>query len=295
MATIDITRNYADGEVLTEADLDAICDDIEAFLNVTKISDDNIQNNSITGSLKLLTASVTAAKLASDSVTTVKIADANVTEPKLADDAVTTSKIADGAVTSEKLAAAAQIPPGVIWAYSAEAAPTGWLLCDGSAVSRTTYADLFAVVGEIYGQGDNTTTFNVPDFRGRFLRGWDNGAGNDPNAGTRTAMNTGGATGDEIGSVQGDATAHPASGNFTAASDGAHTHTFNYTKAPPPGTTEEILAPGTGSTLDGSTNGVSMSSVALSVVSGGAHTHSISGGDSETRPINAYVNYIIKT
>jgi len=52
-------------------------------------------------------------------------------------------------------------------------APTGWLLCDGTAVSRTTYASLFAVIGTTFGTGDDSTTFNVPDFRGRVPAGPD--------------------------------------------------------------------------------------------------------------------------
>jgi microcystin-dependent protein len=62
-------------------------------------------------------------------------------------------------------------PTGSIVAYGAEEAPTGWLLCDGSAVSRTTFADLFAVIGETYGAGDLSTTFNLPDLQQRFPLG----------------------------------------------------------------------------------------------------------------------------
>lgn len=51
--------------------------------------------------------------------------------------------------------------------------PTGYLLCDGSAISRTSYADLFTALGTLYGAGDGSTTFNLPDFRGCFLRGYD--------------------------------------------------------------------------------------------------------------------------
>lgn len=60
-------------------------------------------------------------------------------------------------------AIAAAVPPGVIWPYGGASAPPGFLLCDGSAVSRTTYAALFAVIGETYGAGDSSTTFNVPN------------------------------------------------------------------------------------------------------------------------------------
>lgn len=60
------------------------------------------------------------------------------------------------------------IPPGVMSAYGGSSAPTGYLLCDGSAVSRTTYAALFAAISTTFGTGDGSTTFNVPDMRGRF-------------------------------------------------------------------------------------------------------------------------------
>lgn len=54
--------------------------------------------------------------------------------------------------------------------------PDGWLLCDGSQISRATYAKLFDVLGTAWGVGDGTTTFDLPDFRGKFLRGVDDGA-----------------------------------------------------------------------------------------------------------------------
>jgi microcystin-dependent protein len=63
--------------------------------------------------------------------------------------------------------AEAAIPTGTVSQFAGATAPTGWLICDGSAVSRTTYSTLFGVVGATYGAGDGSTTFNVPDFRGR--------------------------------------------------------------------------------------------------------------------------------
>ncbi len=59
------------------------------------------------------------------------------------------------------------IPPGTVWDYAGATAPTGWLECDNSAVSRATYAALFTAIGTTWGAGDGATTFNVPDFRGR--------------------------------------------------------------------------------------------------------------------------------
>lgn len=104
MASIDITRAYLDGEILFASDVDAIIDAIETFLNVTKLTDDNISNSGITGSLKLVNASVTNAKLATDAVGTTNIVDGAVTTAKIAASAITTAKIADGAVTNAKIA-----------------------------------------------------------------------------------------------------------------------------------------------------------------------------------------------
>lgn len=101
--------------------------------------------------------------------------------------------------------AADRTPVGVISAFGGTTAPSGWLMCDGSAVSRTTYIDLYNVIGTAFGEGDGSTTFNLPDLRGRFIRGRDAGQGCDPDAGYREAMATGGNTGDSVGSVQDDA------------------------------------------------------------------------------------------
>lgn len=60
-----------------------------------------------------------------------------------------------------------QTPPGVISQYAGSTAPTGWLICDGTAVSRSTYASLFSVLSTTYGVGDGSTTFNLPDLRTR--------------------------------------------------------------------------------------------------------------------------------
>lgn len=81
--------------------------------------------------------------------------------------------------------------------------PAGWLECNGAAVSRTTYAALFAVLGTTYGVGDGSTTFALPDLRGEFVRGWDHGKGSDPNAGARTSRGDG-TTGDNVGTKQAD-------------------------------------------------------------------------------------------
>lgn len=82
------------------------------------------------------------------------------------------------------------LPPGVLVPYGGSSAPSGWLLCDGSAVSRTTYAALFAILSTTYGAGDGSTTFNLPDLRGRAPVGAGTGATTEAvDAGAVTAAN----------------------------------------------------------------------------------------------------------
>jgi microcystin-dependent protein len=91
------------------------------------------------------------------------------------------------------------VPSGVVHAYSGTTLPTGWLLCDGSAISRITYSNLFSIISTSHGSGDGSTTFNLPDYRGQFLRGRVNittisGSGTvpvSPNNTTATFLNHG--------------------------------------------------------------------------------------------------------
>ena len=90
-----------------------------------------------------------------------------------------TGAIEDSSESTASLILAAAPPSGVITVFAGTSAPTGWLECDGSNVSRSTYADLFSAIGTNFGVGDGTTTFGLPDLRGEFVRGWDNGRGVD--------------------------------------------------------------------------------------------------------------------
>jgi phage-related tail fiber protein len=174
------------------------------------------------------------------------------------------------------------MPSGVIQAFGGNAAaPPGWLLCVGSAVSRTTYASLFAAIGTAFGSGDGSTTFNLPDLRGQFLRGVDAGAGRDPNSGTRTAMASGGNTGDNAGSVQASATAVPVA-PFTNGYPGGNTG------SPTPTDSGFVFTSSQGSGSKGSDWGRAAATNSLPA------QQNVAGGDSETRPTNAYVQFIIK-
>jgi len=98
------------------------------------------------------------------------------------------------------LIAQGAVPAGTVISYPAATPPSGYLECDGSSLLRATYADLFAVIGVTYGNVDGTH-FNLPDYRGRFMRGQDNGAGRDPDAGAR-ANRGDGTAGDNVGTTQ---------------------------------------------------------------------------------------------
>lgn len=154
-------------------------------------------------------------------------------------------------------------PSGSILAYGGASAPTGYLLCDGTPYSRTTYASLFSAIGTAYGNGDGSTTFNVPDLRGQFLRGVTGASANDPDAASRTANNSGGNTANNVGSEQG----------YQVQS---HLHSI-----------PNIFLGGGGvsNTVQGNPTNPSLP---LSQNTGGT-------GGNETRPINVYVTFVIKT
>lgn len=157
---------------------------------------------------------------------------------------------------------------GQVGFFAMNAPPTGWLKANGAAVSRTTYASLFAAIGTTFGVGNGTTTFNVPDMRGEFPRGWDDGRGVD--------------TGRAFGSAQsGQNLAHTHTGSTDSA--GAHTHTTAVL------TTANPSLAGTG--------GSGAQVVSGNTSSAGAHTHTLtiaSDGGTEARPRNIALLACIK-
>jgi len=214
----------------------------------------------------------------------------------------------------------AGVPAGVFVPYAGETAPAGWLLCDGSAVSRTTYAALFAAIGEAYGAGDGSTTFNLPDMRGEFLRGWDNGRGIDSGRALGSAQSGQNQSHSHSGSAASAGShSHTASSSSSgshghsgsAASGGSHSHAYMWHSATAgyqvgnsghiwtyPNYTNECTSTAGAHThsLSISSNGTHSHSVTVN--SGGAHDHTLSIGSSggtEARPRNVAANFIIKT
>ena len=100
--------------------------------------------------------------------------DANVTISSFA-----ATLLDDADAPAVRATIGAQLEPGFLGWFAANSPPTGWLKANGAAVDRTTYAALFAAIGTTFGVGDGSTTFDLPDLRGEFLRGWDDGRGVD--------------------------------------------------------------------------------------------------------------------
>ena len=151
--------------------------------------------------------------------------------------------------------------------------PAGWLLCDGAAISRSEYANLYNAIGVCWGVGDGSTTFNLPDLRGMFLRGVSGNSGNDADADSRGMLNeNGGNTGNNVGSYQGDAIRN-ITGQFAGVENGAYSLGAFYT----------IAGGYRGSGKLDNDNPVIDFNASRVVPVG-----------SDNRPKNVYVNYIIK-
>ena len=135
------------------------------------------------------------------------------------------------------------VPAGSVFSFATSTVPTGYLECNGAAVSRSTYASLFSAISTTWGVGDGSSTFNLPDLRGQFVRGWDNSAGVDASrvfGSTQTDQNknhthttdsvtlTGGIRKISEGFDAGGS----ASGVFTKTQDGTNTITESASTSP---------------------------------------------------------------
>lgn len=205
------------------------------------------------------------------------------------------------------------MPSGVMMPYGGASAPTGWLLCDGSAVSRSTYASLFTAIGTAYGSGDGSTTFNIPDLVRRTPVGKGSadslGGSDGVAAGSRTLTHTHSVPAHYHGMGTGADLNITSSGSGTTGSGGGHSHTFSYRQSPTgfgSGAPAGSSATGTLTTYPTSTeaahdhstpnhtHGSSAFSGRIGLVTGGVDGNAsmTSGASNENYLI---VNYIIKT
>lgn len=175
-----------------------------------------------------------------------------------------------GIVTGRFIKIAENVPTGTINMFAGSSTTIGYLLCDGTAVSRTTYASLFGVIGTVYGSGNGSTTFNIPDLRQKFPLG-------KASSGTGSALGSTGGTIDHLHTV------NPPSTN--TSSDGSHNHT-GVTGTPSATAQATALGPVVGSGTHTHT-----------ISSDGTHLHSLDiaqlNSGTENPPFIA-LNYIIK-
>lgn len=182
---------------------------------------------------------------------------------------------------------------GLVGMFAMDTPPAGWLRANGSAVSRATFSALFARIGTRFGAGDGSTTFNLPDLRGRFPRFWDDGRGIDIG---RTLGS------DQAGTIQSHT--HTASTSSagqhthtgTTSTDGSHTHSVDYGRGE-----EDVRQTGTpGGAYRGyndATGAAGEHSHTLNLQAAGDHTHTVTinpTGDTETRPGNVSLLACIK-
>jgi len=176
----------------------------------------------------------------------------------------------------------AGVPSGAVFCIAVASVPSGYLECNGQSVSRTTFAALFAVIGTQYG-ASNSSTFKVPDLRGEFIRGFDNGRGVDNNR--------------NIGSNQGSQ--HPqhnhnvSASSSSSVSDPGHKHNLLFSGGSFGGSSGAVTPRDTGTITDRIGN----SNTGISVSTSTTITQSNRGGtsnSSETRPRNIAMMYVIK-
>jgi hypothetical protein len=187
MAQLNVRRTFLSMEVPLQSDIDLFLNDIETFLNITKLNNENIQDNSITASTKIAPLSITASKFKNVAVTTAKILDANVTTAKIADEAVTTAKINDSAVTTAKIADGAITNSKLanLNSQSASITATGTssyvqlasvsITTNGRPIyirllNNITGSEGYINFGAMYVTRDSTTLFTITDAAGDFFR-----------------------------------------------------------------------------------------------------------------------------
>lgn len=180
-----------------------------------------------------------------------------------------------------------QLPSGMLSPYAGTTEPAGWLLCYGQAVNRTTYAALFTAIGTTWGSGDGSTTFNLPDMRGRVPAGKDNMGGS---AASRLTSGGSGVNGATLGAV-----------------GGSETHTLTVTQIPAHGHPYRSRSDTVSSPTASPTGGFLMNNNASGLANRAAFSGTPSdtngeqiggtgggGAHNNTQP-TAVVNYIIKT
>ena len=176
----------------------------------------------------------------------------------------------------------AGVPSGSVFCMAVATVPSGYLECNGAAVSRTTYAALFAIIGTAYGTGNGSSTFNLPDLRGEFVRGFDNGRGVDNGSSIASSQSS------QFGQQNHNVSASSSS----SVTDPGHKHTMNFNLGNiiSSGGAFGMKDSGTADRMNTATTGISVSTTtSISQSNRGGTSNS-----SETRPRSIAMMYIIK-
>ena len=176
----------------------------------------------------------------------------------------------------------AGVPSGSVFCMAVATVPSGYLECNGAAVSRTTYAALFAIIGTAYGTGNGSSTFNLPDLRGEFVRGFDNGRGVDNGRSIASSQSS------QFGQHNHNVSASSSS----SVTDPGHQHSMSV------GFFNSVNSGGALSFKDdGTSNRINTAFTGISVSTSTSISQSNRGGtsnSSETRPRSIAMMYIIK-
>lgn len=156
---------------------------------------------------------------------------------------------------------------GAVLPFPTATPPAGWLKCNGQAVSRAAYSTLFAVIGTTFGPGNGSTTFNVPDLRGEFVRGLDDSRGVDTGRALGSSQAAQMLSHNHTGTTSSDTHSHTF--GATTSSAGGHTHTA------PRAQNNDVGGGGPNFTTANGSNGTTAATNAA-----GEHTHTVSGGTS---------------
>lgn len=279
-----VPNTFVAGQTITAASHNQNWTDMASEMTNSVAADGQ---TSMTGPLKATTGSVGAPSItfASDtdtgryrkSANTMAdvVGGAEVVEISSSGVSVTGAVSASGAInaSSIKQAGFVLLPVGLILPYAGFAEPSGYLFCYGQAVSRTTYAALFAIIGETYGAGDGSTTFNVPDIRGRVIAGRDDMGGSA--ASRLTATYFGGVAtirGAVGGSESHTLTTPQIPSHSHTATDSGHSHSFTAVQQSGSG----LVSGGTGSPINPtvSTTGSGTANITVgNTGGGGAHNN----------------------
>ena len=180
------------------------------------------------------------------------------------------------------------VPSGSVFCMAVATVPSGYLECNGAAVSRTTYSALFAIIGTAYGAGNGSSTFNIPDLRGEFVRGFDNGKGTDSGRSIATSQSAQNASHNHSISLSGTTSTKSLTGGIRKISEGFNSN----------GSASGVFT----KTQDGTSSitGSSSTSPVGGVDFDGSHNHTFSASGTsgsqggEARPRNIAMMYIIK-